>query len=140
MSEDTGAGTQPGSCGPQEGIPGASLDSSGSGRGPGYRQTYEMGQRGSLWLPAVIGTIKRNDGTLTLHRRVAHLELRRRLGDGAGGKDLWIGELRIETNRAAMNDSCGSGKAIHIYIPKPFGTHAKAAPRPAYSGVYGCGL
>eukprot|EP00962_Isochrysis_galbana_P017456 scaffold5017_cov139-Isochrysis_galbana.AAC.8 len=28
-------GTQPGSCGPQEGIPGASLDSSGSGRGPG---------------------------------------------------------------------------------------------------------
>eukprot|EP00962_Isochrysis_galbana_P012580 scaffold3560_cov124-Isochrysis_galbana.AAC.1 len=35
MSEDSGAGTQPGSCGPQEGIPGASLDSSGSGRGPG---------------------------------------------------------------------------------------------------------
>eukprot|EP00962_Isochrysis_galbana_P005175 scaffold1415_cov117-Isochrysis_galbana.AAC.1 len=29
MSEDSGAGTQPGSCGPQEGIPGASLDSSG---------------------------------------------------------------------------------------------------------------
>eukprot|EP00962_Isochrysis_galbana_P023597 scaffold7133_cov147-Isochrysis_galbana.AAC.5 len=28
MSEDSGAGTQPGSCGPQEGIPGASLDSS----------------------------------------------------------------------------------------------------------------
>eukprot|EP00962_Isochrysis_galbana_P053151 scaffold24628_cov164-Isochrysis_galbana.AAC.1 len=27
MSEDSGAGTQPGSCGPQEGIPGASLDS-----------------------------------------------------------------------------------------------------------------
>eukprot|EP00962_Isochrysis_galbana_P009370 scaffold2619_cov123-Isochrysis_galbana.AAC.6 len=24
MSEDSGAGTQPGSCGPQEGIPGAS--------------------------------------------------------------------------------------------------------------------
>eukprot|EP00962_Isochrysis_galbana_P052024 scaffold23408_cov118-Isochrysis_galbana.AAC.1 len=36
MSEDSGAGTQPGSCGPQEGIPGASLDSSGSGRGPGW--------------------------------------------------------------------------------------------------------
>eukprot|EP00962_Isochrysis_galbana_P019970 scaffold5825_cov130-Isochrysis_galbana.AAC.2 len=35
MSEDSGAGTQPGSCGPQEGIPGASLDSSGSGRVPG---------------------------------------------------------------------------------------------------------
>eukprot|EP00962_Isochrysis_galbana_P042784 scaffold16082_cov110-Isochrysis_galbana.AAC.5 len=35
MSEDSGAGTQPGSCGPQEGIPGASLDSSGSGKGPG---------------------------------------------------------------------------------------------------------
>eukprot|EP00962_Isochrysis_galbana_P012244 scaffold3459_cov119-Isochrysis_galbana.AAC.7 len=34
MSEDSGAGTQPGSCGTQEGIPGASLDSSGSGRGP----------------------------------------------------------------------------------------------------------
>eukprot|EP00962_Isochrysis_galbana_P052360 scaffold23777_cov135-Isochrysis_galbana.AAC.1 len=34
MSEDSGAGTQPGSCGPQdqEGIPGASLDSSWSGR------------------------------------------------------------------------------------------------------------
>eukprot|EP00962_Isochrysis_galbana_P021434 scaffold6323_cov121-Isochrysis_galbana.AAC.6 len=36
MSEGSGAGTQPGSCGPQEGIPGASLDSSGSGRGPGF--------------------------------------------------------------------------------------------------------
>eukprot|EP00962_Isochrysis_galbana_P014520 scaffold4160_cov130-Isochrysis_galbana.AAC.5 len=38
MSEDSGADTQPGSCGPPEsgGHPtGASLNSSGSGRGPG---------------------------------------------------------------------------------------------------------
>eukprot|EP00962_Isochrysis_galbana_P017740 scaffold5109_cov112-Isochrysis_galbana.AAC.6 len=40
MSKDSGASTQPGSCGPQEGIPGASLDSSGSGRGPGSLITY----------------------------------------------------------------------------------------------------
>eukprot|EP00962_Isochrysis_galbana_P036414 scaffold12586_cov132-Isochrysis_galbana.AAC.4 len=26
-----------------------------------------------------------------------------------------------------MDDGRGSGKAIHIYVPKPFGAHAKAA-------------
>eukprot|EP00962_Isochrysis_galbana_P061530 scaffold39292_cov309-Isochrysis_galbana.AAC.1 len=52
--------------------------------------------------------------TLTLHRRVAHLKLRGSLRDGAGGKDLWIGKLRVEAHRAAMDNSCGSGKAIHI--------------------------
>eukprot|EP00962_Isochrysis_galbana_P054742 scaffold26350_cov118-Isochrysis_galbana.AAC.1 len=86
-----------------------------------------MSQRGRLWLPAVEGAVKGNDRTLTLHRWVTHLKLRRRLGDRAGGKDLRIGELRIETNWAAMDNSRGSGKAIHVYIPKPFGTHAKAA-------------
>eukprot|EP00962_Isochrysis_galbana_P020238 scaffold5905_cov132-Isochrysis_galbana.AAC.2 len=45
MSEDSGAGTQPGSCGPQEGIPGASLDSSGSGRGPGSLTYVEQAGR-----------------------------------------------------------------------------------------------
>eukprot|EP00962_Isochrysis_galbana_P003465 scaffold976_cov122-Isochrysis_galbana.AAC.6 len=65
------------------------------------RQTYEMGERGRLWvLPAVEGTIKVNDRTFTLHRRVTHLKLRRRLGDRTGGKDLGIGKLRVETNRA----------------------------------------
>eukprot|EP00962_Isochrysis_galbana_P029286 scaffold9342_cov126-Isochrysis_galbana.AAC.2 len=79
------------------------------------RQAYEVGKRGSLWvLPAVEGTIEGNDRTLTLHRWVAHLELRRRLGDGAGGVDLWIGKLRVEAHRAAMDYSCGSGKAVYI--------------------------
>jgi len=40
---------------------------------------------------------------------------------------LRIGELRVEAHGAAMDNSRGSGKAIHIYIPKPLGTHAKAA-------------
>jgi len=66
------------------------------------------------WLDANVNTIKGNDRTLTLHRWVAHLELRRRLRDGAGGIDLWIGELRVETHGAAMDYSCGSGKAIDI--------------------------
>eukprot|EP00962_Isochrysis_galbana_P041703 scaffold15388_cov124-Isochrysis_galbana.AAC.2 len=79
------------------------------------RHNYGLIKRGSLWvLPAVEGAIKGNHRTLTLHRRVTHLKLRRRLGDGAGGKDLRIGELRIEAHRAAMDNSCGSGKAIHI--------------------------
>eukprot|EP00962_Isochrysis_galbana_P038051 scaffold13435_cov140-Isochrysis_galbana.AAC.1 len=84
-----------------------------------------MGERGSLWvLPAVKGTVKGNDRTLTLHRWVTHSKLRRRLGDRAGGKDLWIGELRVEAHWAAMDNSRGRGKAIHIYIPKPTGAHA----------------
>eukprot|EP00962_Isochrysis_galbana_P026303 scaffold8148_cov241-Isochrysis_galbana.AAC.10 len=84
-----------------------------------------MGQRGSLWiLPAVEGAIKGDHRTLTLHRRVTHLKLRGSLRDGAGGKDLWIGKLRVETNRAAMNDSCGSGKAKGINGPQPLGAHA----------------
>eukprot|EP00962_Isochrysis_galbana_P044498 scaffold17291_cov127-Isochrysis_galbana.AAC.2 len=65
-----------------------------------------------------------NDRTLTLHRGVSHLELRRRLSDGTGGEDLRIGKLRIETNWAAMDDSCGSGKAKDIKGPKPVGAHA----------------
>eukprot|EP00962_Isochrysis_galbana_P046258 scaffold18564_cov157-Isochrysis_galbana.AAC.1 len=74
-----------------------------------------MGQRGSLWvLPAVEGAIKGDHRTLTLHRRVAHLELRRRLGDRTGGIDLRIGKLRVEAHRATMDDSCGSGKAKDI--------------------------
>eukprot|EP00962_Isochrysis_galbana_P018521 scaffold5353_cov134-Isochrysis_galbana.AAC.2 len=74
-----------------------------------------MGKRSSLRvLPAVEGAIKRDNRTLTLHRGVAHLELRRRLGNGAGGVDLRIGKLRVEAHWAAMDDSCGSGKAIHI--------------------------
>eukprot|EP00962_Isochrysis_galbana_P042656 scaffold16025_cov122-Isochrysis_galbana.AAC.2 len=41
------------------------------------RQAYEMGERGRLWaLPAVEGTVKRDDRTLTLHRGVTHLKLR----------------------------------------------------------------
>jgi len=89
------------------------------------RQTYEVGKRGRLWvLPAVKGTIEGNDRTLTLHRGVSHLELRRRLSDGTGGKDLRIRELRVETNRAAMDDSCGSGKAKDIKGPQPIGAHA----------------
>eukprot|EP00962_Isochrysis_galbana_P048228 scaffold20028_cov106-Isochrysis_galbana.AAC.3 len=79
------------------------------------RQTYEVGERSSLWvLPAVEGAIKGDHRTLTLHRGVTHLKLRRRLGDRTGGIDLGIGELRIEAHWAAMDDSCGSGKAIHI--------------------------
>eukprot|EP00962_Isochrysis_galbana_P020757 scaffold6082_cov139-Isochrysis_galbana.AAC.1 len=79
------------------------------------RQTYEVGKRGRLWvLPAVKGTIERGDRTLALHRRVSHLELRRRLRDGTGGKYLWIRELRVETDGAAMDYSCGSGKAKDI--------------------------
>eukprot|EP00962_Isochrysis_galbana_P016339 scaffold4667_cov116-Isochrysis_galbana.AAC.1 len=53
-----------------------------------------------------------DDRTLTLHRWVAHLELRRRLRDGAGGIDLRIRELRVEAHGAAMDSSCGSGKAV----------------------------
>eukprot|EP00962_Isochrysis_galbana_P051674 scaffold23147_cov147-Isochrysis_galbana.AAC.1 len=66
MSEDSGAGTQPGSCGPQEGIPGASLDSSGSGRGPGSlmssrpvarrRNRYTADLRAALAMGKVMGT------------------------------------------------------------------------------------
>eukprot|EP00962_Isochrysis_galbana_P051488 scaffold22893_cov144-Isochrysis_galbana.AAC.2 len=78
------------------------------------RQTYEVSKRGRLWLPAVKGTIERSDRTLTLHRGVSHLELRRRLRDGTGGKDLRIGKLRVETHGAAMDYSRGSGKAIDI--------------------------
>eukprot|EP00962_Isochrysis_galbana_P003846 scaffold1078_cov118-Isochrysis_galbana.AAC.1 len=74
-----------------------------------------MGQRGSLWvLPAVKGTIEGDHRTLTLHRRVAHLELRRRLGDRTGRVDLWIGKLRVEAHGATMDDSRGSGKAKDI--------------------------
>eukprot|EP00962_Isochrysis_galbana_P039656 scaffold14248_cov143-Isochrysis_galbana.AAC.4 len=55
------------------------------------RHNYGLIRRGRLWvLPAVEETIKGDDRTLTLHRWVAHLELRRRLGDGAGGIDLRI--------------------------------------------------
>eukprot|EP00962_Isochrysis_galbana_P034605 scaffold11734_cov115-Isochrysis_galbana.AAC.2 len=79
------------------------------------RQTYEVSKRGRLWvLPAVKGTIEGNDRTLTLHRRVSHLELRRRLRDGTGGEDLRIGELRVEAHGAAMDNSRGSGKAVDI--------------------------
>eukprot|EP00962_Isochrysis_galbana_P005947 scaffold1600_cov120-Isochrysis_galbana.AAC.1 len=89
------------------------------------RQAYEVSKRGRLWvLPAVEGTIEGDDRTLTLHRWVAHLELRRRLGDGAGGIDLRIRELRVETDGAAMDNSCGSGKAEDIKGPKPVGAHA----------------
>jgi len=93
------------------------------------RQSYEVGKRGRLWLPAVEGTIERGDRdrTLTLHRGVAHLELRGRLCNGTGGKDLRIRKLRVETDWAAMDDSRGSGKAIDIMGPKPIGAHAKAA-------------
>eukprot|EP00962_Isochrysis_galbana_P024247 scaffold7419_cov137-Isochrysis_galbana.AAC.5 len=76
-----------------------------------------MGQRGRLWvLPAVKRTIEGDHRTLTLHRRVTHLKLRRRLGDGAGGKDLRIGKLRVEAHRAAMDNSCGSGKKGHTHL------------------------
>eukprot|EP00962_Isochrysis_galbana_P003899 scaffold1093_cov148-Isochrysis_galbana.AAC.1 len=62
------------------------------------RHNYGLIGRGRLWvLPAVEGAIKEDDRTLTLHRGVAHLELRRRLGDRAGGG------------------------------PKPLGAHAEAA-------------
>eukprot|EP00962_Isochrysis_galbana_P007117 scaffold1915_cov144-Isochrysis_galbana.AAC.1 len=74
-----------------------------------------MGERSSLWvLPAVERAIEGDDRTLTLHRGVTHLELRRRLRDGAGGKDLRIWELRVEANGTAMDNSCGSGKAKDI--------------------------
>jgi len=92
------------------------------------RHHYGLIERGRLWvLPTVEGTVKGNDRTLTLHRGVTHLELRRRLRDGAGGKDLRVWELRVEANRAAMDDSCGSGKAKDIKGPKPLGAHAEAA-------------
>ena len=68
-----------------------------------------------MWvLPAIKRAIEGDGRTLTLHRRVTHLELRRRLRDGAGGKDLRIWELRVEAHGAAMDDSCGSGKAKDI--------------------------
>eukprot|EP00962_Isochrysis_galbana_P014812 scaffold4240_cov120-Isochrysis_galbana.AAC.7 len=89
------------------------------------RQAYEMSQRGRLWvLPAVKGTIEGNNRTLTLHRWVAHLELRRRLCNGTGREDMRMGKLRVEANVAAMDDSCGSGKAKGIKGPKPVGAHA----------------
>jgi len=92
------------------------------------RQSYEVSKRGRLWvLPAVIGTIKRSDRTLTLHRRVAHLELRRGRCNGTGGEDMRIGKLWVEAHGAAMDDSRGSGKAEDIKGPKPLGAHAKAA-------------
>eukprot|EP00962_Isochrysis_galbana_P004624 scaffold1255_cov120-Isochrysis_galbana.AAC.12 len=76
------------------------------------RHHYGLIRRGRLWvLPAVISTIKGNDRTLTLHRGVAHLELRRGHCNGTGGIDLRIGKLRVEANWAAMDYSCGSGKA-----------------------------
>eukprot|EP00962_Isochrysis_galbana_P015245 scaffold4372_cov180-Isochrysis_galbana.AAC.1 len=78
------------------------------------RHNYGLGERGRLWLPAVKGAVKGDHRTLTLHRGVTHLKLRRRLGDRTGGIDLRIGELRVEAHRAAMDNSCGSGKAIHI--------------------------
>eukprot|EP00962_Isochrysis_galbana_P033393 scaffold11162_cov113-Isochrysis_galbana.AAC.6 len=88
------------------------------------RQTYEMSKRGGWWLPTVKGTIIGKGGALTLHRGVTHLELRRRLSNGTGGKDLRIGELRVETNWAAMDNSRGSGKAKDVEGPKPIGAHA----------------
>eukprot|EP00962_Isochrysis_galbana_P015247 scaffold4373_cov143-Isochrysis_galbana.AAC.2 len=84
-----------------------------------------MGERSRLWvLPAVERAIERDDRTLTLHRRVAHLELRRRFSNGTGGEDMRIRKLRVETNVAAMDDSCGSGKAKDIKGPQPIGAHA----------------
>eukprot|EP00962_Isochrysis_galbana_P008572 scaffold2382_cov108-Isochrysis_galbana.AAC.5 len=62
MSEDFGAGTQPGSCEPQEGIPGASLDSSGSGRVPGFFIYVELAGRGC---PA---PVKRYNGSAICER------------------------------------------------------------------------
>eukprot|EP00962_Isochrysis_galbana_P048855 scaffold20493_cov125-Isochrysis_galbana.AAC.3 len=90
------------------------------------RHHYGLIRRGRLWvLPAVIGTIERGDGALTLHRGVAHLELRRGHCDGTGGEDLRIGEcLRVEAHGATMDDSRGSGKAIDVKGPKPLGTYA----------------
>eukprot|EP00962_Isochrysis_galbana_P031028 scaffold10089_cov110-Isochrysis_galbana.AAC.8 len=81
------------------------------------RHYYGLIGRGRLWvLPAVIGAIQRGDRTLTLHPPwgLALLELRRRLRDGTGGKDLRIGKLRVEAHGAAMDNSCGSGKAVNI--------------------------
>eukprot|EP00962_Isochrysis_galbana_P041704 scaffold15389_cov131-Isochrysis_galbana.AAC.1 len=88
------------------------------------RQSYEVGKRSRLWLPTVKGTIIGKGGALTLHRGVTHLELRRRLSNGTGGEDLRIGKLRVETDRAAMDDSRGSGKAEDIEGPQPIGAHA----------------
>eukprot|EP00962_Isochrysis_galbana_P010381 scaffold2866_cov148-Isochrysis_galbana.AAC.21 len=88
------------------------------------RQPYGVSKRGRLWLPTVKGTIIGKGRALTLHRGVTHLELRRRLCNGTGGKDLRIGELRVETDWAAMDDSRGSGKAKDIEGPKPIGAHA----------------
>jgi len=86
------------------------------------RQAYEVSQRGSLWvLPAVKGTIEGDHRTLTLHRWVAHLELRRRLCNGTGREDMRIRKLRVETNVAAMDDSRGSGKAKGIKGPQSVG-------------------
>eukprot|EP00962_Isochrysis_galbana_P022863 scaffold6856_cov124-Isochrysis_galbana.AAC.8 len=53
------------------------------------RQTYEVGERGRLWLPTVKRTIIGKGGALTLHRGVTHLELRRSLSNGTGGKDIY---------------------------------------------------
>eukprot|EP00962_Isochrysis_galbana_P057489 scaffold29871_cov121-Isochrysis_galbana.AAC.4 len=67
------------------------------------------------------------DRTLTLYRGVANLELCRGFCDGTGGEDLRIGKPWVEAHGATMYDSRGSGKAIHIYVPKPIGAHAEAA-------------
>eukprot|EP00962_Isochrysis_galbana_P006873 scaffold1861_cov111-Isochrysis_galbana.AAC.2 len=75
MSEDSGAGTQPGSCGPQEGIPGASLDSSGSGRSPGagrgtadLRAALAMGQLMSTWAPTRLWRLLYEPGAWSIVR------------------------------------------------------------------------
>eukprot|EP00962_Isochrysis_galbana_P034536 scaffold11709_cov145-Isochrysis_galbana.AAC.2 len=89
------------------------------------RHNYGLIERGRLWvLPAVKGAIKGNGRTLTLHHGVTHLKLRGSLRDGAGGKDLWIGKLRVEAHWAAMDNSRGSGKAKDVEGPKPLGAHA----------------
>jgi len=81
------------------------------------RHDYGLIKRGRLWvLPAVEGAIKGDHRTLTLHRRVTHLKLRRRLGDGAGGveqasKDE-IGPVDTETRRLKAEGPASEGRFI----------------------------
>eukprot|EP00962_Isochrysis_galbana_P018884 scaffold5477_cov124-Isochrysis_galbana.AAC.4 len=73
---------------------GVSIMLDGKSNSGGYIGANGMGR---LWvLPAVIGTIKRGDRTLTLYRGVAHLELCRGFCDGTGGEDLRIGKPWVE--------------------------------------------
>eukprot|EP00962_Isochrysis_galbana_P021183 scaffold6249_cov124-Isochrysis_galbana.AAC.8 len=67
--------------------------------------SYIGAARGMLvgWTGKPMYEVEGNDRTLTLHRGVAHLKLRRRLSDRTGGEDLRIRELRVETDGAAMN-------------------------------------